>query len=166
MILAFDTHYFEDKAKTVAVQFEHWTDEVANQVYNETLTGIVAYESGAFYKRELPCIVSLLKQIDLTTIDVIVVDGFVVLDDEGALGLGGYLYKTLDQKVPIIGVAKNNFAKIDALKTPVFRGDSKKPLYITSKGIALEQAASYIQEMHGEYRFPTLLKEVDRIGRT
>ncbi|MEP0265897.1 endonuclease V [Dokdonia sp.] len=165
MILAFDTHYFEEKAKTVAVQFKHWTDEVPNHVYNETLMGIAAYESGAFYKRELPCILSLLKQIDLTVIDVIVVDGFVVLDDEGALGLGGYLYEALDQKIPIIGVAKNNFAKINALKMPVFRGDSKKPLYITSKGLSLQEAASHIQEMHGEYRFPTLLKEVDSIGR-
>lgn len=165
MILAFDTHYFDDKAKTVAVQFEYWTDEVPNQIYSETLTGIAAYESGEFYKRELPCISSLLKQIDIATIDCIVIDGFVVLDDEGAIGLGGYLYEALDQKIPVIGVAKNNFAKINALKIPVFRGDSKKPLYITAKGIALQQAASYIQEMHGEYRFPTLLKEVDRLGR-
>ena len=75
------------------------------------------------------------------------------------------MYEALNEKIPVIGVAKNNFAKIDALKVPVLRGDSKKPLYITSKGIDLEQAASYIQEMHGEYRFPTLLKEVDRLGR-
>ncbi|WP_299680659.1 endonuclease V [uncultured Dokdonia sp.] len=165
MILAFDTHYFDDKAKTVAIQFEHWTDEVPNMVYSETLTNIQPYESGLFYKRELPCILSLLQQIDLAIIDVIVIDGFVVLDDEGALGLGGYLYEALDQQIPIIGVAKNNFAKIDTLKIPVLRGDSKKLLYITAKGISLQQAASRIQEMHGEYRFPTLLKEVDRLGR-
>lgn len=165
MILAFDTHYFDDKAKTVAVQFEQWTDEAANHIYTETLTGIAAYESGEFYKRELPCIVSLLKKVDLGSITTIVVDGFVVLDDKGTLGLGGYLYDTLDQKIPVIGVAKNNFAKIEKLKTPILRGDSMKPLYITSKGIALQKAASHIQEMHGEYRFPTLLKEVDRLGR-
>lgn len=165
MIIAFDTHYYDDKAKTVAVQFEHWADEVPTRVYSEIITGIAAYESGSFYKRELPCIVSLLKQVDLTTIDIIIIDGFVVLDDEGALGLGGYLYEALDKQIPIIGVAKNNFAKIDTLKIPVLRGDSKKPLYITAKGISLQKAASYIQEMHGDYRFPTLLKEVDRIGR-
>ncbi len=165
MILAFDTHYFDDKAKTVAIQFENWTDEVPHQVYSEILSDIQPYESGEFYKRELPCIVSLLKQVDLTFIDIIVVDGFVVLDDKGALGLGGYLYDALDQKIPVIGVAKNNFAKIDALKIPIQRGDSKKPLYITAKGISLQQAASYIQDMHGEFRFPTLLKEVDRLGR-
>ena len=165
MILAFDTHYFEDKAKTVAIQFEHWTDEFPSHVYEETLEGIQPYESGSFYKRELPCILSLLKQMDLTKIDAIIVDGFVVLDDESSLGLGGYLYEALDQKIPVIGVAKNNFAKIKTLKIPILRGDSQKPLYITAKGMNLQQAAAHIQEMHGEYRFPTLLKEVDRLGR-
>ena len=89
MILAFDTHYFDDKAKTVAVQFEHWTDAEPIQVFSETLTDIEPYESGLFYKRELPCILSLLKQVALETITTIVIDGFVVLDDHGALGLGG-----------------------------------------------------------------------------
>ena len=165
MILAFDTYYFDDNAKTVAVQFEHWTDAEPIQVFSETLTDIEPYESGSFYKRELPCILSLLKQIDLDAITTIVIDGFVVLDDHGALGLGGYLYEALDQKIPVIGVAKNNFAKIDQLKVPVLRGDSLKPLYITSKGMDLQQAAAYILQMHGDYRFPTLLKEVDRLGR-
>ena len=165
MILAFDTHYFDDKAKTVAVQFKDWRGEVPCQVYSEILSDIQPYESGEFYKRELPCILSLLRQVDLTFIDTIVVDGFVVLDDKGALGLGGYLYDALDQKIPVIGVAKNNFARIDTLKIPIQRGDSKKSLYITAKGISLQQAASYIQNMHGEFRFPTLLKEVDRLGR-
>lgn len=165
MILAFDTHYFDDKAKTVAIQFKNWTDEVPYQIYNETISDIAAYESGEFYKRELPCIVSLLKQVDIASITTIIIDGFVVLDDEGALGLGGYLYEALDQKIPVIGVAKNNFATIDTLKVPLLRGDSKKPLYITAKGMDLEDAASHIDEMHGEFRFPTLLKEVDRLGR-
>ena len=165
MILAFDTHYFDDKAKTVAVQFKDWTDEVPDHVYSEVISDIAAYESGEFYKRELPCIVSLLKQVDLASITAIIIDGFVVLDDEGALGLGGYLYDTLHQKIPVIGVAKNNFARINTLKIPVYRGDSKKPLYITAKGIDLQKAASLVQDMHGEFRFPTLLKEVDRLGR-
>lgn len=165
MTLAFDTHYFDDKAKTVAVQFKDWADEVPHHVYSEIISDIAAYESGEFYKRELPCIVSLLKQVDLASITTIIIDGFVVLDDEGALGLGGYLYEALDQKIPIIGVAKNNFARIDALKVPVYRGNSKKPLYITTKGMDLQKAAKLIQDMHGEFRFPTLLKEVDRLGR-
>ncbi len=34
-------------------------------------------------------------------------------------------------------------------------------LYITSIGIAQVKAKEHIQQMHGKYRFPTLLKLVD-----
>jgi len=165
LILAFDTYYAEQSAKTVAVQFEDWTNEDASHVYEETLTDIEDYESGQFYKRELPCILSLLKQIDLSTCDAIIIDGFVVLDDEGAKGLGGYLYEALDQNVPIIGVAKNDFIKLDSLKRAVYRGESNKPLFVTAQGVDLEKAAQCLQHMHGDYRIPTLLKLVDRLGR-
>ncbi len=165
MILAFDTYYYEDKARTIALQFENWQDLEESQVFDETLSGINEYVSGEFYKRELPCILSLLKQIDLTHCEAIIVDGFVVLDDEGKLGLGGYLYKALNSKIPIIGVAKNNFSKIEKLKEPVLRGESKKPLYVTAMGIDLEFAAKKIREMSGEYRFPNILKRVDSFGR-
>jgi len=36
---------------------------------------------------------------------------------------------------------------------------------ITSVGIELEDAKEAILEMHGKYRFPTLLKEVDSLCR-
>lgn len=65
-------------------------------------------------------------------------DGFVVLDDEGRLGLGGYLYEALNQKIPVNGVAKNNFAKIKTFKTPILRGDRQKPLYIMVKRMNLQ----------------------------
>lgn len=165
MILAFDTYYYDDKARTIALQFENWKDAVESQLFDETLSEISEYVSGEFYKRELPCILSLLKQIDLTNCEAIVIDGFVVLDDEGKLGLGGYLYEALPSKIPIIGVAKNNFSQIEKLKKTVFRGKSKKPLYITSKGIDLEVAAEKIKNMDGDYRFPSILKRVDAFGR-
>ncbi len=165
MILAFDTYYFEDKAKTVAIEFSDWTAESVTQVYEETITGIDEYTPGEFYKRELPCILSLLKQIDLSTCKTIIVDGFVVLDDENKIGLGGYLYNRLNNEIPIIGVAKNDFIKIQTNKRAVYRGESKKPLFITAKGIDLDVAANCIKHMHGPYRFPDLLKQVDALGR-
>lgn len=165
MILAFDTYYFDDKAKTVAIQFDQWTSESITQSYTETITGIDEYTPGEFYKRELPCILSLLKQIDLSNCEAIIIDGFVVLDDENKIGLGGYLYNALEQNTPVIGVAKNDFIKIQDNKRLVYRGESKKPLYITSKGIHLDQAAECIQQMAGSYRFPDLLKQVDSLGR-
>ncbi|TCI90024.1 endonuclease V [Tenacibaculum sp. M341] len=165
MILAFDTYYFEDKARTIALQFENWNDEQESLIFDETLSGISEYVSGEFYKRELPCILSLLKQIDLTNCEAIIIDGFVVLDDIGKLGLGGYLHEALEENIPIIGVAKNNFSQIETLKKAVLRGESKKPLYITAKGVDLTVAADKIKNMNGEYRIPNILKRVDAIGR-
>ena len=40
MILAFDTYYFDNSAKTVCLAFENWTDENIMQDYSETIHGI------------------------------------------------------------------------------------------------------------------------------
>lgn len=162
MIYCFDTYYFEDRAQTSCIGFESWTSEDVAFELTESIEEINDYESGSFYKRELPCLISILKQIDLNpNEDVLVIDGFVVLDDEGKLGLGGYLFEYLDACIPVIGVAKNNFATIEKLKREVLRGESAKPLYITAKGIDLDEASANIAEMHGNFRIPTLLKLVD-----
>lgn len=113
----------------------------------------------------MPCILSLLDKIDLNNIEAIVVDGFVYLDDEKKHGLGGRLYEKLDNKIPIIGVAKTNFAAIEKHKLALLRGDSKKPLYITAIGIELDDAFEKVASMAGEFRFPTLLKELDRLTK-
>lgn len=165
MILAFDTYYFEDKARTVAVEFQNWMDETPTKVHQTILSGIAEYESGLFYKRELPCILDLLKSVDLTTVDCIVIDGFVYLDDNEKQGLGGYLFEALKKNIPIIGVAKNSFATINKLNKSILRGESKKPLFITSIGVDLDNASENIKSMHGEFRFPTLLKLVDSYSR-
>ena len=68
---------------------------------------VAPYESGSFYKRELPCIVSLLQDLDVRDISLIVIDGFVHLDDDGRYGLGGHLYERLERKVQVVGVAKS-----------------------------------------------------------
>jgi deoxyribonuclease V len=165
MILAFDTYYFDQKAKTICLEFAEWNEDKNFKVHSEIIDNIEEYIPGEFYKRELPCILSLLKQIDLSTIEVIVVDGFVYLNDENKYGLGGYLYEKLNKEIPIIGVAKTNFASIEKNKKALFRGDSKKPLYITSIGIDLDEAYKKVESMAGEYRFPTLLKELDRLSK-
>ncbi|WP_433830740.1 endonuclease V [Flavobacterium anhuiense] len=165
MILAFDTYYYDQKAKTICLEFAEWNEDKNFKIHSETIDNVEEYIPGEFYKRELPCILSLLKQIDLSTIDVIVVDGFVYLDDENKYGLGGYLYEKLNKEIPIIGVAKTNFASIERNKKALFRGDSKKPLYITSIGIDLDEAYQKVASMAGEFRFPTLLKELDRLTK-
>ncbi|WP_347053489.1 endonuclease V [Flavobacterium olei] len=165
MILAFDTYYFDGKAKTVCLEFEKWNESENFKIYSEVINNVEEYIPGEFYKRELPCILSLLKQIDLSTVDVIIVDGFVYLHDDKKYGLGGYLYEKLNKQIPIIGVAKTNFASIEINKKSLLRGESKKPLYITSIGIDLDEAFAKVENMSGEFRFPTLLKELDRLTK-
>lgn len=165
MILAFDTYYSDKKAKTVAIGFNAWTDAQPHEVFTETLDDVADYQPGEFYKRELPCILSLLSRIDLAKVEAIVIDGFVILDDNGKPGLGGHLYARLDQKVPVIGVAKTNFALINEGKREVFRGQSERPLFITALGIDLDVASNNIRHMHGDYRIPTLLKYLDGLTK-
>lgn len=165
MILLFDTYYYDDKAKTICLSFEDWNKEDDFIVYTKTITNLVEYVSGEFYKRELPCIMDLISKIDLDKVNLIIIDGFVYLDDNYKFGLGAYLYEALNREIPIIGVAKRDFASINKNREVIFRGKSKSPLFITSIGIELKTASKKIKEMNGEFRIPTLLKEVDRLTR-
>lgn len=166
MIVAFDTYYFENKAKTVCLAFENWNDSDKFKVFTEILENINEYIPGEFYKREMPCILSLLQKIDNSNIDAIIVDGFVFLDDNDKLGLGGHLYEALNYNIPVIGVAKSNFATINQHKKELYRGQSKNPLHITSIGMDLDIATENIRRMSGQYRMPTLLKELDKLTKT
>jgi len=79
--------------------------------------------------------------------------------------LGAYLYEALGEEIPVIGVAKKNFLSNTKNVREVLRGESQKPLYVSSMGIDIDQAAEKIRNMKGEYRFPKMLKLVDRKGR-
>jgi exodeoxyribonuclease-5/deoxyribonuclease V len=165
MILAFDTYYFDNKAKTVCISFDNWADEKKYEINAEIIENIEEYKSGEFYKRELPCILSLLDKISIQNIEAIIVDGYVYLDDNQKLGLGGYLHKHLKSKIPIIGVAKTNFASLEKNKRQLLRGKSIRPLYITSIGIDLDKATKLIASMNGLNRIPTLLKTLDTLTK-
>jgi len=162
MIIAVDVYYEENQAKTVGVIFQSWEDSNPLDVIISYTENPHEYEPGSFYKRELPCIQELLKQIDLNQIHTIVVDGYVYLNNEKKPGLGHYVYTNLSGRIPVIGVAKNTFHDNEAFVQKVYRGNSSKPLYITSVGVELAVAAGHIQSMYGEYRFPYLLKLLDQ----
>ncbi len=161
MKLAFDVHYKEERAKTVCAVFDKWEDETAKSFIIKYLSEVEEYIPGQFYKRELPCIMTVLDDLDLSEVDTIIIDGFVVLDDAGKPGLGHYLYEKLNCKIPIIGVAKTGFHNNVKNVKQVLRGDSKKPLYVTAAGMDVHEAAMHIQEMSGDYRMPDILREVD-----
>lgn len=166
MIYCFDTYYTDDIAHTAVIGIKDWKAENPDFEFTDITTEINDYESGSFYKRELPCLLNCIKKLDLNPEeDILLIDGYVVLSDEGKLGLGGYLYHELEEKITVIGVAKNNFNSIENLKREVFRGESKKPLYVTALGMDIDEAKNRVLEMHGPNRFPTILKLVDQKSR-
>jgi len=165
MILAIDVHYREDFAKSVSIEFDDWVDENILQIHETIIDEVEEYIPGEFYKRELPCLLEVIELSDRELIKLIIVDSYVVLNDDGKFGLGAYLYEALGEEIPVIGVAKKNFLSNTKNVREVLRGESQKPLYVSSMGIDIDQAAEKIRNMKGEYRFPEMLKLVDRKGR-
>lgn len=166
MIYAFDTYYYDDYANTVCLAFQDWDSEQESEFFTEKTAITSDYESGAFYKRELPCILSLLNKIQLQHDDTIIIDGYVTLDEGGKIGLGGHLYEALDCKFPVIGVAKNGFNTPDSRRRTVYRGESKTPLFVTAKGADVDEIKQKVEQMHGNFRIPTLLKKLDQLSRS
>ena len=161
MIAAFDVSYSGDgSAQAAAVVFINFTDATPQRVYRKKIAKVAEYVPGSFYRRELPCILALLAEIE-ERIDVIIVDGYVTLGDRP--GLGQHLSDSIDPDIAVIGVAKKYFAGSRPAKA--LRGRSKKPLFVTSYGLEIDKARELVESMHGKYRIPTLLKMVDRLSK-
>lgn len=162
MILATDVHYTDDTAVTGALLFEDWTSAEVLHEWADSHAGVEPYTAGEFFRRELPCILPLIERAYRSLhIKVIIVDGYVDLE-AGKAGLGRHLQGALDERVEIIGVAKNEF--VGAPAAEVFRGQSAKPLFVTTTG-NLDSAARRIASMAGEHRFPEILRRVDELSR-
>jgi deoxyribonuclease V len=155
-----DVDYRENNtAVASAIVFNDYTSDSILNSYSLNINDVLPYESGKFYKRELPCILKLLNIIK-EDIELIIIDGYAHLDIDKKEGIGVHLLNSISDKLPIIGIAKNQFKNTDE-KHNVFRGDSKKPLYITSINYDLEKAKHIVSSMHGSNRLPTLAKLVD-----
>ena len=159
---AIDAYYTEEKAITAGIGFETWESDVEcgrflakNRITSE-------YIPGKFYKRELPGILSLLNIVPWTP-EIIIIDGYVTLG-EGRIGLGGHLFNAIGRQVPIIGVAKRAYSG-NSTALPLLRSSSKRPLFITAMGIAVEDTKAHIASMAGKNRIPTILKAVDSLAR-
>jgi deoxyribonuclease V len=160
-IAAFDVHYIgDDIASAAAVLFSHYGASEPSTTYMQLITGVAPYVPGEFYRRELPCILSLFGQF-YEPPDEIIIDGYVMLGKRP--GLGGHLFNALGETIPVIGVAKTKFAGCPGFK--VFRGGSTRPLYVTSAGVDVEDAAERVLMMHGDHRIPALLKLADFLAR-
>ena len=163
MHVCLDVAYRGDRAWVAGVLFRRWHDAEAEAVRVASVRGVRPYVAGRFYERELPCLMAWIEDLDFRP-QTILVDAHVRLDAAGRLGLGGYLYRHLGGTVPVVGVAKTPFDGLnDAL--PVWRGVSRRPLWVTAMGIDEASAARRVRSMHGVHRLPTLLKLADRRAR-
>lgn len=162
MIAAIDVHYSDDNIATAgAIVFSGYKDTKEYRAYKTDIPEAEDYVPGQFYRRELPGLIAVIRMIE-EEIDTVIIDGYVDLGEEP--GLGRYLWKSLDGNKRVIGVAKEYFRGSYPVK--IFRGKSRKPLYITSAGIEQTVAAGLIEGMHGKFRLPTLLKKADSLSRT
>lgn len=152
-----------EQAVAACVEFQHWTDAVGVAEHVRLIPEVEPYVSGQFYKRELPCALAVLGDLAWAP-ELVVIDGYVHLDDHGQPGFGVYLWRALGEQTPVIGVAKNRF-RSNPGAIEVLRGESNSPLFITAIGIEIHQAAEHVCVMHGRFRLPTLLKRVDRLCR-
>lgn len=163
MLLAIDVYYKENLARTIGFLFD-WEDESPQNILIELLEGIEEYIPGEFYKRELPCLLKIVKRVNLSDLEAIIVDGHVNVENE-KYGLGGKLYEQLNGQVPVIGIAKSSFYSNKDMTVEIYRGKSKTPLYISAVGIDLNEVAEKIINMSGEYRIPTILKKLDMLTK-
>lgn len=163
MMLAVDVHYHDRRAHVAGVAFARWSSPRPLAVYGSDLNAVPAYVSGEFYKRELPGILTLLRDHGLSPA-TIVIDGYVYLDGVSTPGLGSHLFDALNGRVRIVGVAKRPLSGIGG-RHAILRGSSSRPLFVTAQGMPLARARQCILSMHGDYRIPTLLKIADQASR-
>ena len=164
MLVCTDVDYrIDGSARAAAVFFTDWTDTEPASERVVHVPQVAAYQPGRFFERELPCLLAVLDG-QLHDLEAVIIDGYVTLDAAGKPGLGAYLFNALNEKIPVVGVAKTAFqGSLHAV--PVLRGGSQTPLYVTAAGMDVQDAAQHIQDMHGTHRNPTLLKRVDRLCR-
>lgn len=163
MFACLDVDYRAQGAVAACLLFERFTDEKALRELVEHIPHVEPYQPGEFFRRELPCLLTVLGKVS-EPLFAVIIDGYVWLSSEKRPGLGAHLYEALQGKIPVIGVAKTRFYGAD-LAIPVIRGQSKQPLLVTAAGMDPKVAAEQVQKMHGEFRVPTLLKRVDRLCR-
>lgn len=161
VIACVDVHYLEPGgARAAVVAFASWSAEVPIEEHVVTVERVAPYESGAFYKRELPCILAALAALSAMP-EVVIVDGHAWLE-AARPGLGARLLEAEPRIRTVVGVAKTRF--LDSTAAPVLRGSSASPLWVDEAGAPVG-AAARVAEMHGAFRVPAMLRRVDQLCR-
>ncbi len=159
-----DVDYRADGSAVAAcLVFGSWNDVEPAEEHTVRLRAVEPYVPGAFFRRELPCVLAAIDRA-ACRFDVVLVDAYVTLDAAGTPGLGAHLHTALGGASAVVGVAKTRFARATTA-LPVTRGTSKSPLWVSAIGIEPAEAADRVRAMHGPFRVPTLLRRVDRLAR-
>ncbi len=162
--ISLDVQYHNDDFAAIGYAvFESHLSTAAIATGQVIHRGIAPYESGRFYKRELPCLLAALAHIDFQP-GIIYVDAYVWLGKDKK-GLGAYLYEALEEKVPVIGISKTAYFGAADLVREVVRWESVRPLYVSAIGIEVALAADWVREMAGAYRLPDMIKLADSMSR-
>lgn len=166
-LAALDVDYRADgSARAAVLAFDGWEVGVASVARVVRVDRAAAYEPGAFYQRELPCLLAAIDALEARP-EVLLVDGHAWLRATDDPGLGAHLWRALASlgwSTAVVGVGKSAFA--GGVARPVRRGASMRPLWVSAVGIDVEAACAGVARMHGEHRIPTLLAAVDRLART
>jgi deoxyribonuclease V len=103
MIACVDVDYRGPGACAACVLLGDWADADSAGEEVEHLGAVAPYQPGAFYRRELPCLLAVLARVR-DPLDAVVVDGYVWLGG-GTPGLGAHLHEALGRAVPVVGEA-------------------------------------------------------------
>lgn len=162
-----DVHYRAGGARAACVVAASWSSKDPLATYVADIGLVQEYVPGEFYRRELPCLLQVLRSLPASP-SVVVIDGYVWLPDSAKPGLGAHLYEALGGRTPVVGVAKTAFlnAESSALVAQVRRGTSKNPLFVTAAGVEVAAAGAWVHTMAGMHRIPTLLAMADRLSRS
>lgn len=164
MVVIIDADYNEEtrEGHVAGIVAKNILSEQEEYVITAFVTEIEDYIPGQFYRRELQSVDSIISQIEKGDIEMIVVDGYADSGTEEH-ALGTYVYEKYN--IPVIGIGKNKYDRCVLENLEVYRGESKKPLYVTSKGMDNEQAKTLVKKMAGKFRIPYLVKYADNRAR-
>ena len=165
-IALLDVHYNGAGARAACVLAQSWQSESPDSTYVKDIAKVEPYEPGQFFRRELPCLLSVLRVLPSSPA-VLVVVGYVWLSPAYRPGLGAYLYEALGRATPVVGIAKTRFAGVACCESlvRVFRGASRKPLFVTAAGLEARAAGQCVRQMAGSHRIPELMRIADQLSR-
>ena len=164
MIAILDVDYRDTGAVAAGVLARDWPDPAPAAEIVAHIPEVAEYVPGEFFRRELPCLLTVLDRCPQRP-DLVIVDGYVWLGPDRA-GLGARLHEALGGAIPVVGVCKTCFLSAQAVAVPVLRGGSKQPLWVTAAGTDPTTAAEAVRTMHGPHRLPTLIRRADRLARS